>query len=432
MTRAVMLALGLLATVSVGYAQEPGATSFEVAGIPVIFKSVDANEVIAVQVYLKGGSTVLDDATSGIERLMISAATRGTERYDKDVFARRAAATGAGIGGQALYDYSVMTLQAVTTHWDESWDLFTQALLHPTYPEAEVTLVREQIVNALKGRDDNPDQRLAWLANDLLYDGHPYATDPAGTVESIAAMTAADVRGWHARRMVPENLLIVVVGNVDGGDLIAKIESAFGSLPVTDGDAEPAPVADPGTPDLVVEERDLPTNYIRSQFITPRPGDPDYAPFRIAADILSDRFFEEVRTKRNLSYAVFSGVSQRRSNYGLLYVTAVEPDTTIQVMFHEVDRLKSEPVTEERLAESRNVFTTQYWMSQETNMGQATTLGTFELVGGGWERAGAFIDEVQAITPEDVQRVAGSYLGGFHTAVIGDPTKIDRTLFTSR
>src|SRR5690606_18484119 len=133
-------------------------------------------------------------------------------------------------------------------------------------------------------------------------------------------------------------------------------------------------------------ERELPTNYIRGQFPAPAPDHPDFAPFRIGIEILGDRLFEEVRTKRNLSYAVQAGLSQRAANYGILYVTAVDPGATLPVMLAELDRLKDEPISAERLAQSVNVFLTQYWLGQETNMGQAQSLGTYELVGGGWER----------------------------------------------
>ena len=212
-------------------------------------------------------------------------------------------------------------------------------------------------------------------------------------------------------------------------ELETKIESAFASLPES---GESPPVIDPPEiegAEIRVETRDLPTNYIRAQFSTPSPGHPDYAPLRVAADILSDRLFEEIRTKRNLSYAVFSGVSQRRANYGLLYVTAVEPDTTVRVMLSEVERLKTEPISAERLQESINVFTTQYWLGQETNMGQATALGTFELVGGGWEGAERFVERVNEVTPADIQRVSETYFTNLRFAVIGDPAKITGPAF---
>jgi zinc protease len=231
--------------------------------------------------------------------------------------------------------------------------------------------------------------------------------------------------------MTRENLVFVVVGNVSRDDLAGKIESAFGEVPATGGSARPVPTVVASDAKIEVTTRELPTNYIRGLFATPDPGHADHAATRVAIDILSDRLFEEVRTKRNLSYAVFAGLSQRRANYGVLYVTAVDPDATIKVMMHEVERLKTEPMSDERLQENVNVFLTGYWLGQETNMGKAAALGGFEMTGGGWENADSFVRRVREVKPEDIQRVARTYLKSLRFAVLGDPAKIDQALFTS-
>jgi predicted Zn-dependent peptidase len=429
-----LFALALAFPVS-GMAQDeargPVVSEFSAAGIPVIYKPIEANEVIAVRLYLRGGSANLTAETAGIENFMTAAATRGTEKYSRDEFAARSAATGTAIGGNANPDYTVITLQAVSEHWDEAWDLFTQAALHPTFPAEEVGLVRDQIVNQLKGRLDNPDAYLALLANEQFYAGHPYAIDPLGTVEAVEAIGPEDLARWHEQRLTKENLLLMVVGNVPREDVERKIEAAFGDLPASGGAPNPVPEIQPTDSRVEVTERELPTNYIRGQFVSPDPGHPDFPAMQVATDILSDRFFEEVRTKRNLSYAAFAGLSQRRANYGLVYVTAVQPDTTLMVMLHEIDRLKTEPITAERLAENVNVFLTQYWLAQETNMEQAAILGAFEIVGGGWEKSADFVEGVRNVTPADIQRVAETYMKDMQFVVIGNPATIDDALFTS-
>jgi zinc protease len=432
MIRSILMILALAVPLpGAVVAQERGPVEFTAAGIPVVYERIAGNEVVAVRLYLKGGSANLTPEKAGIENLMTAAATRGTEKYSRDEFAARLAATGTEITAESSFDYTVISLKAVGEHWDEAWDLFTEAVLHPTFPPEEVDLVRAQIVNQLKGRLDNPDAYLNLLANDLFYAGHPYAIDPLGKVETMEALTVEDLARWHEERLTRENLVFVVVGNVSRDDLSGKIESAFGEVQATGGSARPVPAVTASDAEIEVTTRELPTNYIRGLFATPDPGHPDHAATRVAIDILSDRLFEEVRTKRNLSYAVFAGLSQRRANYGVLYVTAVDPDTTIKVMMHEVERLKIEPMSDERLQENVNVFLTGYWLGQETNMGKAAALGGFEMAGGGWENADSFVRRVREVKPEDIQRVARTYLKSIRFAVLGDPAKIDRALFTS-
>jgi len=101
------------------------------------------------------------------------------------------------------------------------------------------------------------------------------------------------------------------------------------------------------------------------------------------------------------------------------------------VILTQVRRLQREPLPQSTLSENVNTFLTEFWMSQQTNMGQAQQLGLFELLGGGWQNLGRFVDAVRRVTPADVQRVATRYMQHARFAVIGDPSKIDRQLFMS-
>jgi zinc protease len=430
MSRAITLVA--LVAASTLAAQQPAVAKFTVAGIPVILKPIAANEVIAVRLYLRGGSASLTPATAGIERFIGAMATQGTAKYGKDDFAARATANGVEFSAEADRDFTTFSARGVREHWNETWDLFTQAALRPTFPETEIGVVRDQILNDLRQRRDDADTYLRWLADSALFAGHPYAADPTGTEASIGKLTRADLARWHAQRMTKENLLLVVVGNVSRADLQAKVAAAFGALPARGGAAVLPPALPPRTASLTVVQRDLPTNYVVGVFPAAGLADGDYAALRAAVEILSDRLFQEVRTKRNLSYAVFAGLQNRRANSGLLYVTAVAPDTTLKVMLAEVRRIQDEPIPAPRIGETINTYLTQYLMGQEANMSQADRLGRYELVGGGWERAETLINRIRAAQPDEIERAAQRYLRNFTFVVIGDSTKIDRTLFTSR
>ena len=421
----------LLLAVPVAAQQTSGAAKIDVAGIPVIFKPVRANDVVAVRLYLKGGSANLSAGNAGIENLMLEAATHGTAKYGKDAFNELLTETGTSIFSTASYDFSVLAMQAVRQHWSQAWELFSEAALHPTFPAAEVELVRGQLVDDLKRIPDDPDSYLTFLADSALYARHAYAALPSGTPTSLASISREALAVWHRQRFTKENLLIVVVGNVDRADLTRKIASTFGRLPAKGGAAVRLSPLPPVTPDVLVVKRELPTNYITGYFAAPPLSSPDYAALRVATDILSDRLFEEVRTKRNLTYAIGASLSDRFANRGGLYVTAVEPDTTLKVILSEVRRLQSQPLPASTLAENVNTFLTEFWIGQQSNMGQAAQLGLFELEGGGWQNLARFVETVKRVTPADVQRVATRYMQHARFAVIGDPGKIDRALFTS-
>jgi len=421
----IVLSLALAA--ASGGAQSQ-VTKFDVAGIPVILKPITANEVVAVRMYLRGGAAALTPANAGIEAMMLAASTQGTSKYDKDAFSALSTETGTNIGSQAGMDYSVLTMQSVRQNWDKSWDLFSEAALHPTFPANEVQIVRGQMIDAAKRRGDDPDEYLTYLADSLFYVGHPYAVIPSGTEASLASITPGSLAAWHKQRMTKENLLIVVVGNVSRADLTSKIQAAFGNLPAAGGKARALPAMSAIKPELVVVERSLPTNYITGYFAAPTLTDPDYVAFRAATDILGDRLFEEVRTKRNMTYAVAAGLETRAANRGRLYVTAVDPDTTVKVIFSTVKQLQENPPSAATVAENLNASLTSYLLGQETNMGQAAALGLWELVGGGYQNYAKFINDYKKVTAADIQRVAKKYMQHARFVVIGDPKKVTRTV----
>ncbi len=430
MTRRTLLTALVFAWPSAASAQAaPPITTFTSGGVTVIHKPITSNDVVAARLYLRGGAAALTPVTAGIERFIGDVSTHGTAKYDKDQFANLATITGTNIGSEVDYDFTVFTVQAVRQHWNEAWDLFTQAALSPTFPPDEVQQVRGQIVDALAQRRDNPDNHLQELADSLLYAGHVYAVDPEGTEEAVGRMTRDDLAQWHRRRFTKANLLLVVVGNVSRADLDAKVAAAFGGLPATGGEAV-APLSS-SRANLATVKQELPTNYIIGLYAAPGPSHPDYPALRVATQVLAERLFEEVRTKRNLTYAVSAGLGSRVANRGNLYVTAVQPDTTLRVMRAEVRRLQQELVAVSRLGQTINVFLTSYLMSQQSNMGQAADLGLWELSGGGWANSRAYLDRLRAVTPADVQRVARTYMKSFSFALIGDPAKLDPAFSTT-
>jgi zinc protease len=408
-----------------------GIQDFQSAGIHVIYKPVTANDVIAVQFFIKGGSAALTPATAGIENLMVNTAMLGTQKYTKDQFDARSTQTGTIVAGVADNAYTAFSLRAVRQHWDESWDLFSEAVMHPTFPKEEVKLTRDQLVNNLKQRTDDPDSYLTLLSDSVAFGGHPWRVDPAGTPRTMASFTRDDLLRWHKRRLTKDNLLVVVVGNVTRDDLERKILATFGDLPRSGGEASAVPPLSWSTAGVTIVKRDLPTNYIQGTFVAPPRTSKDNAALRLATRVLSNRLFEEVRTKRNLTYAVGANYASSTVGWGTLYVTAVQPDTTIKVIMSEVRRLQREPVPADRLQEELNEYVTRYWVDQETNMGQAEQLGRWEVTGGGWRNALTLIERMKTVTPADVQRVARAYMKNMRFVVIGDPKKIDRKLFAS-
>ena len=176
----------------------------------------------------------------------------------------------------------------------------------------------------------------------------------------------------------------------------------------------------------MIEPQRLPTNYIIGYYAGPAASSGDYNALRIATAVLSGRFFTEIRSKRNLSYAVDAPFVERAVSTGGVYVTTVAPEQTLHLMRDEIDELQNELVDPAGLRRLVQQFITDYFLKNETNADQATFLARAALYEGDYRAANRFVDDLRRVRPEDVRRVAREYMRNFRFVYIGDPDKLPR------
>ncbi len=407
-----------------------GISSFRVGNVDVIHMPTPANEVVAARLYLRGGSANLDEQLAGIEQLALSVAVNGgTESTPKDEFNARLDAIGSSVGSTTNRDFSGITMRSVRDHFDETWELFMESVFEPAFEADEVELRRDRQLASIKSIVDNPDRLVSEVARDLIFADHPYYFRQIGTQDTVSQFTAEQLRAWQRHLIAPERMLLVVVGNIERDDLVDKVKTGLGRLAPTGVEVPALPGISPDKPALRVEHLDLPTNYILGYYSTPSIDHEDYPALVLGTQHLRDRLFEEVRTKRNLTYAVSSGIGQRGDNVGFLYVTAVDPGATMPVIFDEVERLQTELVDAGDLEQVRNVYLTRHYQGLETNASIAGQLGRAELIGGDWTRSQRFLDDINEVTPEDIRRVAQTYMSNYQFGVVGDPDDVPPKLF---
>jgi len=414
-------------------ADDSTAEFFTPNGLKTIHRQVTGNEVVAVQIYFRGGARNISQKNAGIETLLFEVAQQGTKNFSKGQINRELASMGTVVESAGGYDFSVIAMRCVRSNFDRSWQLLSDMVINPVFDEKEVALARDQIINGLRQQNDSPDSYVALLSNSLLYKSHPDINSTAGTVESMSGLPAADLRAHHARLLSAGRMLVVVVGNVASADIRKKVEASFGRLAKGDykPDAMPA-FAESNKAEFEIVEKGVATNYIRGTFAAPPLDHPDYPAFSVAMNILQQLFFQEVRVKRNLSYGADATLLSNNANSAYISVTTPKPNETIRVMFDQIDFLQRQIILERPLKAIVSGFLTQYYTKLETNDAQAGRLAEYELLGGGWQRLQTWISTVDRVTPEDIQRVSRAYLKNFHFAAIGDPRAFNRDLFVSR
>lgn len=424
----VLVMAGLLLSASVGRAQQaPGDTStvdFEVDRVHVILRHNGANDVVAANVYLLGGTQELTPQTAGIEVLMLAASGGGTVRYPKARLQDITARTGATIGITTGMDWTTFGLRTLRQSFDSSWAVFADRLIEPRLDSVEVERARRQMLTDALQAEAAPDAIVNRLADSLLYAGHPYRLDPSGTASSLRGLTYEDVRRFHDRTVVQSRLLVVVVGNITRDRLARAVRETLARLPAGAYTWAPPPALTPSAENVAALEQALPTNYILGYAPGPRAGTPDYYALRVATAVLSGRLFAEVRTRQHLAYAVESPFLERAISAAGLYVTTTNPTAALRAMALEVRRLQTTVVDPDGLRTLVGAFITDYYLKNETNADQASVLARAQLYEGDYRNADRFIARLRQVTPDDVQRVAQEYLRGFRFGYVGDTAKI--------
>jgi len=430
----LVLSLALIFISSCTPEKKADANKFNVGGLTVILKEIPESDIVSIGYYLNGGSAYLNTQQSGIERLILSVSPKGSKNFDKETLQGNLEAMGSQIFGKAGTDYSSLQLKCLKDKFEDSWNIFQDIILHPLLDSTEIELEKATQLTYIRSEIDQPEQYLNKLAREFYFKGHPYALSPMGVEQTVQSFSRNDLVKYHENILNKSRGLLVVVGGVTKQDIL-ELTKEFakelkrgkpykGNLP--DNWAKTTPSIR-----TIESKTPIPTNYLMGIASAPNLLSPDFYAFQLATRKLNTRVFEEVRTKRNLSYAPQAGTRNYRISVNYLSVTTTEPDSVIVVMFNELDRMKENLLTEKELKELQMLMLTRYYMDGETVGAQQFILADFELRGPGYENADNFMDNIKAVTAQDIQRVSRTYLDNYQVAFLGDPSQVNDEVFLS-
>ncbi|MGI9043175.1 MAG: M16 family metallopeptidase [Gemmatimonadaceae bacterium] len=415
---------------SIALALSTMTTSFDVGGIRVILRQSAANNVVAANLYLLGGSRQITSANAGIEPLLLEISDRGTRKYPRATLRRKMSLLGSEITTSPADDWTMFGIRTSREVFDSTWAIFADRVMQPTLDPADVALIKSQFIAGIRQRRDNPDALAELLADSIAFSGHPYGVPVVGTEASISSIDVKALREYHASQFVKSRMLLVVVGNVDRPHIERLVNSTLAALPqgsYTWTLPDRVPERESA---VVIEQRDLPTNYILGYFSGPLASSEDYHALRIATSVLTGRMFAEIRTRQNLTYDVHSPFLDKAATAGGLSVSTVAPDTTLKLMRSAIRELQEGLLDPSGLERLERQFLTEYFLDNETNDAQANFLARAQLYRGDYRTAERFVEELRSVTPEAVRRVARRYMKGIRFAYVGNPRSVRRELLT--
>lgn len=387
-------------------------------GVQVLLRREAGSALSAIDIYFAGGSAGLPEAKQGVDLLLMATATQGTKKTSRDQLQAEMAALGARPGMDCNYDYTRLSVQAPREGFARAVQLLAEGLRDPLLDPAVFEQQKSMRLVALQQEQANADAYLPRVVNRAFFAGHPYSRRPDGVTETVQALGVDDLRARLRELLVSGRLLVVVVGDLDRAEATELLEAQLGFVPRGEWARPELPAFRPQQP-VTFEERKVPTTYVMAKCAAPAPGHADYAAANVTLKLLRQRLWESLRTRHALTYAPAAGLSIFRGNYGTMYCSTTQPARAVELMHEEIARLQTELVSRDELL---GVIAQEETNSYEKNEGAATHaqgLGHAQLVAGDWRAHYELPLALGRVTPEDVQRMARTYLKDFTWGLIG-------------
>ena len=404
-------------------------TEFDVNGLKVLVKRRPGTPTVAGGLFFRGGSRNMTPANAGIEKLTLAVATEASKNFPRATLRKELSSKGTLLSSGTNPDYSALSLVSTKQAFDSAWRIFTDVALNPTFAPEDVTRIRDVMLTGIRSRTDTPEGLLEDVKDRVVYAGHPYLNSQDGSVETVSKFKPSDLADYHRTLMQTTRMLLVIVGDVEPEVIRQRAADAFGRLPRGDdkGTLAPALLFTQGTVDVTPKQTE--TDYVKGVFGAPSLRDADYYAMRVATTLLQTAVFQEVRVRRNLSYAPDAELDAHAANTASISVTSKNPTEAVAVMLAEIHKLRTAPVPEDELARMAGFFLTTYYLKQETSAAQAGELAQWELIGGGWRNSLTFLDKMRSVKPADIQAVANKYMRNIRFVVVGNPSDIRKEAF---
>ncbi len=387
-------------------------------GIRLLVSEQRAVPMVIVDVAIEAGSRLDPPGKEGLANLTADLLTEGTSKRSAREIRETVDFLGASLSSAGGVDYSSVRLTVLRKDLETGLDLLADVLRHPSFPAQEVERRRDAILAGMKADEDNPGAVASKAFLRALFAGEPYGHPAEGWPESVRKLRRADVRDFYRQWYVPARAIVTVVGDVDAQEAQLSVERYLGAW---EGLAPPAPsypqVAEPPAATVVIDKPVSQANIVLGHRGVER-SNPDFYGLSVMNYILggggfSSRLLNSIRTEAGLAYSVASFFTVNRDPGSFQVVMQTKNATAraaIERARAEIERIRNELVSEEEIAEARQYLTGSFPLRLDTNAEIAGFLSQVEFYGLGEDYADQYARRIQAVTREEVRRVAQKYL----------------------
>ena len=397
-------------------------------GLRVLTANMPQVQSVTCMIMLAAGSRYETPETNGIAHFAEHMFFKGTERRPT---ARDIGMEVDGLGGEfnafTSKEYTGYYVRCAADYRDRALDVLVDMLRNSKFEPEEIEREKGVIVEEMNMYYDTPRDFIGGVYEELLYGDQPLGWDIIGRKETVRAADRDTFLGYTNRWYHPERMVVGLGGNV-GDDAVEKIEQLLGDLAAAEtGEPEPADVQANG-PRVKIHQKQSDQAHLCLGVPSYPLEHPDRYVLQLLATVLgtgmSSRLFTEVRERRGLAYYVF-GINHSYTDAGSLYsqagVDINRADEAVEVIAHELKRIVEEPVGAAELEKSRNLAKGRFLLQLENPQGMILFGLRREVLEGEAVDPQEIQDGLDAVTAEDIQRVAQNVIGGhgLNLALIG-------------
>ncbi len=350
----------------------------------------------------------------GLASITAGLLRKGTKARTAQQFAADLDYIGAAFEADAGGDFTSISAEFLTKDLPRGLELFSDALLHPTFPQAEVEKLLAQSVDAVRGAKDDPQQVLGAYYYGYLFGAHPYGKAAGGTEVSLPRIKRDAIQKFYETNYAPGNTILAVAGEFKGADMRKTLEDTFGgwaARPVAASSVSPmTPVK--GKRLLLVDKSDATQTYFAIGNVGVARNDADRVAIRVVNTIFGGRFTSELnealRVESGYTYGASSFFDSRKAPGPFLIFSFTKNETTtpaIDLALQVLEKLHKQGVTDEQLKSAKSYIKGQFPPNIETSKQLAQIIATHEFYGLGDDEINQLEARVDAVTPEMAKQV---------------------------
>jgi zinc protease len=387
-------------------------------GLQVVTVLHHEQPAVSMRMIVRAGGALDPRGKHGLAQLTTSLLTQGADGKTAHEFNDQIDFIGGLMDADAGTELSFLRMVVMKDSFDVGLRMLSDIARRPTFAMEEIERQRQQMLSALQVDFENPEFIADSVFRRLVYGLHPYGMPQNGTPESIAAVTRDDLVAFHRRNFVPNNAILAIVGDLTSEEALQGVRRVFGDWERRELPPEPfSQPPDPARRVIVINRPDAVQTEIRVGHLGIRRNHPDYMALNLAIRVLggegANRLHQVLRTARGLTYGAQAEMDTRRESGAFEASTNTRSQATgeaLRLIVDEFWRIQRERVSERELADAKAYLTGSFPLTIETPDSIATHVLNVLFYGLPIDELQSFRRRVNAVTVDNVERVARYYL----------------------